>query len=79
MIRRRRPARKLSITWGVELRQLLQIDGANPIWYAVMDKLGWLAIGVFAAAFGADQYWNFGKYTDATLNVLHEIQHSFGW
>jgi hypothetical protein len=44
-----------------------------------MDKLGWLAIGVLAAAFAADQYWNFGKYTDATLHVLREIQHSFGW
>jgi hypothetical protein len=44
-----------------------------------MGKLAWTAIFVFGAAFGADQYWNFGKYTDATLSVLRQIRYSFGW
>ena len=44
-----------------------------------MGKLAWTAIFVFGAAFAADQYWNFGKYTDATLSVLHQIRYSFGW
>lgn len=44
-----------------------------------MDKLGWAAIGVLAAAFAADQYWNYGYYTDATLAVLRAMKHSFGW
>jgi hypothetical protein len=42
-------------------------------------KLAWTAIFVLGAAFAADQYWNFGKYTDAALTVLHQIGHSFGW
>jgi hypothetical protein len=44
-----------------------------------MGKLAWTAIFVFGAAFAADQYWNLGKYTDATLSVLHQIRYSFGW
>jgi hypothetical protein len=44
-----------------------------------MGKFGWIAIGVLIAAFVADQYWNYGHYTDAALNVLRQIRHSFGW
>jgi hypothetical protein len=44
-----------------------------------MGKFSWTAIIVFGAALAADQYWNFGKYTDATLTVLRQIRHSFGW
>jgi hypothetical protein len=44
-----------------------------------MDKLGWTAMGILAAAFAADQYWNHGYYTDATVSVLRQIGHSFGW
>lgn len=43
-----------------------------------MGKLGWTAIFVLGAAFAADQYWSFGKYTDAALSVLQEIGRSFG-
>jgi len=44
-----------------------------------MDKLGWAAMGILAAAFAADQYWNYGYYTDAAISVLRHISHSFGW
>jgi hypothetical protein len=44
-----------------------------------MDKLVWIAVGIWAAAFAADQYWNYGYYTDVTLAVLRQIAHSFGW
>ena len=52
---------------------------ANPIKYGVMDKLGWTALGVLAAALAADEYWNYGYYTDNALLVLRQILHSFGW
>jgi hypothetical protein len=42
-------------------------------------KLGWAAILVLVAALGADQYLSQGYYTHATLTVLHQIRHSFGW
>jgi hypothetical protein len=44
-----------------------------------MGKLAWTAIFVFGAAFAADQYWNYGHYTDGTLAVMRQIRHSFGW
>ena len=44
-----------------------------------MDKLGWTAIGILAAAFAADRYWNYSYYTDAAIGVLRQIGHSFGW
>ena len=57
---------------------LLRLDGPNPISYAVMDRLVWIAIGVWAAAFAADQYWNYGYYTDGALAMLRQIRQSFG-
>jgi hypothetical protein len=27
----------------------------------------------------ADQYFNFGYYTDGALSALRQIRHSFGW
>jgi hypothetical protein len=54
------------------------MDGPNPISYAVMDRLVWIAIGVWAAAFAADQYWNYGYYTDGALAMLRQIRQSFG-
>ena len=44
-----------------------------------MGKLGWAAIGILVAAFVADQYWNYGYYTDGALAMLRHIKHSFGW
>jgi hypothetical protein len=44
-----------------------------------MDKLGWMAVGVLGAALAADQFLNYGYYTDATLATLRAIKHSFGW
>jgi hypothetical protein len=44
-----------------------------------MGKVGWAAIIVVGAAFAADQYWNYGSYTDGTFSVLRQIRHSFGW
>ena len=43
-----------------------------------MGKFGLAAIGVVVAAFVADQYWNYGYYTDSTLAMLRHIRHSFG-
>jgi hypothetical protein len=45
----------------------------------VMGKLGWTAIFVLGAALAADQYWNFGRYTDAAIAMLRAIQRSFGF
>jgi hypothetical protein len=36
------------------------------------------AVLIFGAAVAADQYYNFGYYTDGTLAMLRQIQHSFG-
>jgi hypothetical protein len=44
-----------------------------------MGKVGWSAIIVFFGAVAADQYFNYGYYTDAGLQVLRQIQHAFGW
>lgn len=44
-----------------------------------MSKLGWTATIIVVAAFASDQYLNMGRYTDATLTVLRQIRHSFGW
>jgi hypothetical protein len=38
-----------------------------------------MALFVLGAAVGADQVWNDGYYTDATLEVLRRIRHAFGW
>jgi len=46
---------------------------------SAMGKFGWTAIGVIAAALVADQYWNYGYYTDSALAVLRDIKRSFGW
>ncbi len=46
---------------------------------AVMGKLGWTAIFVIGAAVASDEYWNYGYFTDGTLEVLREIRHAFGW
>jgi hypothetical protein len=44
-----------------------------------MGKFSWTVLVVLGAAFAADQYWNYGYYTDNAMNVLRQIQHSFGW
>jgi len=44
-----------------------------------MGKLGWAAIFVFCAALAADQYFNYGYYTDGALAMLRQIRYSFGW
>jgi len=44
-----------------------------------MGKFGWTAIGILVAAFVADQYWNYGYYTDSALAMLRQIRQSFGW
>lgn len=44
-----------------------------------MGKFGWTAVIVFGAAVAADQYWNYGYYTDGVMQTLHHIQNSFGW
>jgi hypothetical protein len=44
-----------------------------------MGKGGWGAIAFFVCAIGADEYLDYGYYTDATLSVLRQIGHSFGW
>lgn len=44
-----------------------------------MAKPSVVAIVVLACAVAADQYWNYGYYTDGVLRALHQIRHSFGW
>jgi bacteriorhodopsin len=36
-----------------------------------------IAVLIIAAAVAADQYFKFGYYTDGTLAMLRQIQHSF--
>lgn len=45
----------------------------------IMGKVGWTVIIILGAALAADQYWNYGHYTDGAIAVLRQIQHSFGW
>ena len=44
-----------------------------------MGRFGFAVILVFAAAIGADQYWNYGYYTDGALAMLRHTKDSFGW
>jgi hypothetical protein len=44
-----------------------------------MGKVGWIAIFIFCAAIGADQYFNNGDYTDSVIAVIRQIAHAFGW
>ena len=37
-----------------------------------------VAVLAIVAAVAAGQYFNFGYYTDGTLAMLRQIQHSFG-
>jgi hypothetical protein len=46
---------------------------------SAMGKFGWAVIGIVIAAFAADQYWNYGFYTDGALAMLRHIKRSFGW
>jgi hypothetical protein len=43
-----------------------------------VGKLGFAATGVLVPMFVADQYWNYGHYTDASLAMLRHIGRSFG-
>jgi hypothetical protein len=45
----------------------------------IMGKMGWVTILALGAAALADQYWNYGYYTDGALAMLRHIRHSFGW
>jgi bacteriorhodopsin len=42
-----------------------------------MGKFGWSAIVVLLAALAADQYFDYGYYTDGALAMLRQISHSF--
>jgi hypothetical protein len=44
-----------------------------------MGKFGWVVIFGLCAAFAADQYWNYGYYTDGAIAMLRQIRNSFGW
>ena len=37
-----------------------------------------IAILLIAAAVVADQYYNYGHYSDGALAMLHQMRHSFG-
>jgi bacteriorhodopsin len=37
-----------------------------------------MAVLSIAAAIAADEYYNYGYYTDGALAMLHQIQHSLG-
>jgi len=44
-------------------------------------RRGGLAIGILiiVGALAADQYFNFGYYSDGTIAMLRQLQHSFGF
>jgi hypothetical protein len=44
-----------------------------------MGKLGWSGILILGAAFAADQYFNYGYFTDGTITMFRQIRNSFGW
>jgi hypothetical protein len=44
-----------------------------------MGKLGWTVVVIFCAAVAADKFLNDSYFTDGTLALLRQIQHSFGW
>jgi hypothetical protein len=44
-----------------------------------MGKLCWAVIIALGCAIAADQYLDYGYYTDGVLSALHQIRHSFGW
>jgi hypothetical protein len=37
-----------------------------------------VAVLLIAAAIAADEYYNYGYYTDGALAMLHQMRHSFG-
>jgi hypothetical protein len=44
-----------------------------------MGKLGWTVVVILCIVVAADRYLNDSYYTDGTLALLRQIQHSFGW
>jgi hypothetical protein len=44
-----------------------------------MGKFGWSVILVLVAAIAADQYLNYGYYTDGAIMMVRQIRASFGW
>jgi hypothetical protein len=44
-----------------------------------MGKLGWPVVVLFCAAVAADQYLNYGYYTDGAMAMFRQIRNSFGW
>ena len=56
-------------------------EGVNKARYGSwkVGRFGWITILIFCAALVADQYWNYGRYTDAALSMLRQIRASFGW
>ncbi|WP_256468894.1 hypothetical protein [Bradyrhizobium sp. 76] len=43
-----------------------------------MSKIGLVIFLVAAAAYAADQHWNYGHYTSSTVSVLRHAQRLLG-
>jgi hypothetical protein len=62
------------------IRDLATDKGKREIFANLAEhlKIGVEQIEKALAAAAADQYWNYGYYTDGTLQVFRQIRHAFG-
>ena len=67
--------RDILIPLGVTIR----VDVFFSALDAGMGKGLLIVVLIVGAVIAADQYYNFGHYTDCALSMLREIQRSFGF
>jgi hypothetical protein len=44
-----------------------------------MGKIGWPILIALCATVAADEYFNYGRYTDGVMATLRQVQHALGW
>jgi hypothetical protein len=44
-----------------------------------MGKFGWPILIALCAAVAADEYFNYGRYTDSMIATLRQMRHALGW
>lgn len=47
--------------------------------FGIMPKVLLAIVLALGGAVAADRHYTYGIYTDAALNMLRQIGHSFGW
>jgi hypothetical protein len=57
--------------------EALKLKSAEDI--GKVGKFGWSLLLIFCAAIAADQYLNYGYYTDGAVAMMRQIRNSFGW